>query len=103
MVFLAYCIIFRRYFCYCGLSVYNTLLCSVRPPSQTFEDSLQVFNESCTAPVQCGCSAGLLPPLLFRAFLKITSGEGCIASRQGKQGSRGKLAACVFYQTIREC
>lgn len=58
---------------------------------------------SCTAPVQCGCGAELLPPLLFRGFLKITSGEGFIASRQGNRGSEGKLAACVFYQTMREC
>lgn len=67
---------------------------------QMFERSLHLFCVMLcsTCSVWQWCRA---PACFWGGVLKIPAGEGWldIARRQGKQGSTGKLAACVFYRT----
>lgn len=84
------------------------LLCTTNCCASLPHKLLRKVSSSLTSPAQhlFGVSvvqSFCLPYCFLRVLLKITSGEGCTASRQGKQGSGGKLVACVFYQTMREC
>lgn len=102
----ARCNLFHRGFYYCVKAREKQNCCASHPalaPFPTFQGTYSFSLMQHLFDVAVLQSTHTLPPVLFRGFLKITSGESFIASRQGKQGSTGKLAGCVFCRTMREC